>query len=168
MATARTSEAAIRRMAAHWERASRPPASPVRSWVVRRRRRVDRPRHVPHTGRAGGTCPDVPSDLPAGPDRESEGDEPTEGVQDPAHAHGDPPFHDRLYTFHFAPAAIKSEANVAPESRMRLIFARIEPPPSGVFPIRRVGYIGRGDGMSVGWGDAHPSPGGHPRVGRKM
>src|SRR6266545_2799347 len=150
MATARTSEAAIRRMAAHWERASRPPASPVRSWVVRRRRRVDRPRHVPHTGRAGGTCPDVPSDLPAGPDRESEGDEPTEGVQDPAHAHGDPPFfHDRLYTFHFAPAAISSEANVAPESRMRLIFARIEPPPDWSLSYRTRG-VHRPGGWNVG------------------
>jgi len=108
---------------------------------------VNRPRRVPRTGCAGGPCPDVPLDLPASPDRESEGDEPAEGVQDPAHAHGDPPFHDRPYTFHFAPAAISSEANVAPESRMRLIFARIEPPPSRVFPIRRVGYIGRGDGM---------------------
>jgi hypothetical protein len=57
---------------------------------------------------------------------------------------------------------------VALESRMRLIFARIEPPPSEVFPIRQVGYIGRGDGMSVGWGYAHPSPGGRPPVGRKV
>src|SRR6266511_2178446 len=164
MATARTSEAAIRRMAAHWERASGPPASPVRSWVVRRRPSSGSPPARPaYRTRRGhlSRCPVRPSSRPR---PESEGDEPTEGVQDPAHAHGDPPFHDRLYTFHFAPAAIKSEANVAPESRMRLIFARIEPPPSGVFPIRRVGYIGRGDGMSVGWGDAHPSPGGHPRV----
>ena len=110
---------------------------------------MDRPRHVPHTGRAGGTCPDVPLDLPAGPDRESEGDEPTEGVQDPAHAHVDPPFHDRLYTFHFAPAAIKSEANVAPESRMRLIFARIEPPPTCSLS-HRTGGVHRPGGWNVG------------------
>src|SRR6266545_1632024 len=113
-------------------------------------RRVERPRHVPRTGCAGGTCPDVPSDLPAGPDRESEGDEPTEGVQDPAHAHGDPPFfHDRLYTFHFAPAAISSEANVAPESRMRLIFARIEPPPDWSLSYRTRG-VHRPGGWNVG------------------
>jgi hypothetical protein len=35
-----------------------------------------------------------------------------------------------------------------------------------VFPISRVGYIGRGDGITVGWGPSQPPPEGYLRVGR--
>jgi hypothetical protein len=80
---------------------------------------------APSFERLGGGSDDAYSlDLPAGADREGEGDQPPEGVQDPTHAHGFllSSSTDRPYAFHFAPEAMRSVAKVAPETRMRMIF----------------------------------------------